>query len=102
MRRFVGCEQAGDLHLGGQVSGGRRRLEDLHCAAGADQEPRDGLGGSDRGGEAQPGRVMLAASGEPFQRHGQVSASLGRDQGVNLVDDDLLDGARKSAASRAG
>ena len=45
-------------------------------------------------------RRTFAQRGEAFDRHGEVRAALGRDERVNLVDDDGVDGAQRVACVR--
>ncbi len=45
-------------------------------------------------------RRTFAQRGETFDRHGEVRAALGRDERVNLVDDDRVDGAQRVACVR--
>jgi hypothetical protein len=54
-----------------------------------------------RGRQADPLRLAGGQRTQPLQRQRQVSAALGRHQGVDLVDDDRLDRAQRVARRRA-
>ena len=91
MRPLVVLQQRLDLQVQRPGPLGGRGLDDPAGARGTDQEVRDGLGGPAGGREADAGGVAAGVGGQALQRDGQVDAPLGRDEGVDLVDDQVID-----------
>ena len=71
-------------------------------AVGADEEAGGVFDGLDGGGEADAGRALFADVVEAGEGEGEVAAALVAEEGVDLVDDDGLDGAEDLAAAFGG
>ncbi len=77
-------------------------VDDHRQLAIADEQPADGLDRPLRGREPDPVRTGVAQRLEPFEGEGEVRAALVARDGVDLVDDDRLDGAQRLTTLRAG
>ena len=88
-------ELVGDTGLGvGRFPALRRR------AFHASQEPCHLVERPLSGGQPDPLRRPFTERRQPFDRQRQVGAALGRHQGMDLVDDDRVDGAERLARVR--
>ena len=77
-------------------------VDDLRGGARADEEPGHRLDRALRGGQPDALRRPLADRFEALEREREVRAALVACDGVDLVDDDGLDGAEELASLRAG
>ncbi len=75
----------------------RARVHDPHLAAGATKERGDGGKRPLRRRETDALRLLVCEAAQPFEAEGQVRAALGASQGMDLVDDHVLDAAQDLA-----
>ena len=91
LRALRGVRHVRDRHHHPQVEPGRGGgIDDLHRAVAADEAGRL-IQRSDGGGQSDALRVPQANRRQALQGQGEVSAALGRCQGVDLVEDDGID-----------
>ena len=92
MRGLVGPDQRlRPRSRAGGVPRGRGASTTRQRPRRPDQEPRDRLGRPAGRRQADPAGIASGPGREPLERDGQVGPALGRDQRMDLVDDQVLD-----------
>ncbi len=92
VRALARTYQALDGECRRRRAGGRGRFKDAATSVAADQEPDDGFVRAAGGRKADTARVSHRLRRDALERYRQVGATLRRRHGVELVDDQMVDG----------
>ena len=91
--RLAGLDQGFDADLKRRRTRGQGGLDDATAPRRPDQEPRGRLIGPAGRRQADPAGIARRLRGDSLERDGQIGTPFRRREGMNLVDDQVLDGA---------